>query len=122
LPCNRLLTIHALEMILPWPVGSGKALLCTLALVLVAIILDYGRMHRLRQRLPPGPFPLPIVGNHFQTPAVMPWIEWEKWTEYYKSPMITLWIGRHPRIILNHAWTASDLLEKDRISFLLDHT
>jgi hypothetical protein len=36
----------------------------------------------------------------------------EKWTEHYKSSMITLWIGRHPRIILNEAWTASDLWEK----------
>jgi hypothetical protein len=104
--------MHAFEMISSFLGSLEKALLFTLALVLVAVLFDYGRMLRLRQKLPPGPFPLPIVGNHFQTPSIRPWIEWEKWTEYYKSPMITLWIGRHPRIILNDAWTASDLLEK----------
>lgn len=99
-------------MILPILAGLEKAFLLTSGLVVVAIFLDYARMLNIRRKLPPGPFPLPIVGNHFQTPSVRPWIEWEKWSEYYKSPMITLWIGRHPRIILNNAWTASDLLEK----------
>lgn len=65
-----------------------------------------------RRHLPPGPFPWPIVGNHFQTPSVKPWIEWEKWAKYYDSPMLTLWIGRSPRIILSDTWVASDLLEK----------
>ena len=100
------------ENVLDWSTSLGKAVLLSLCLVFVAILLDYCRMLRLRQKLPPGPFPFPVVGNHFQTPSVRPWIEWEKWSEVYKSPMITLWIGRYPRIILNDAWTASDLLEK----------
>ncbi|KAL2786629.1 cytochrome P450 [Aspergillus keveii] len=76
------------------------------------LLLDYARMLLLRRKLPPGPWPLPIVGNHFQTPSVRPWIAWEEWGKYYNSPMLTLWIGRHPRIIINDAWVASDLLEK----------
>jgi Cytochrome P450 len=104
--------MHTSEIMLAFPIGMWKAFLASLGLGLVAILLDYVRILRLRQKLPPGPFPLPLVGNHFQTPSIRPWLEWEKWTEHYKSPMITLWIGRHPRIILNDAWTASDLLEK----------
>lgn len=79
---------------------------------IVLLLVDYGRMLLLRRKLPPGPWPLPIVGNHFQTPSVRPWIAWEQWGKYYDSPMLTLWIGRHPRIIINDAWVASDLLEK----------
>jgi hypothetical protein len=84
-----------------------------LALIGIAwLVADYARMLYMRRSLPPGPFPWPIVGNHFQTPSVKPWITWEKWGEYYKSPMLTLWVGRDPRIIINDAWVASELLEK----------
>ncbi|PVH77057.1 cytochrome P450 [Cadophora sp. DSE1049] len=66
----------------------------------------------LRRHLPPGPFPLPLFGNHFQTPSIRPWITWQKWSQYYDNPLTTLWIGRHPRIIVQDAWTASELMEK----------
>ncbi|KAM5349584.1 hypothetical protein ACJ41O_006089 [Fusarium nematophilum] len=79
---------------------------------LIALLAEWGRMLWMRRKLPPGPFPFPIVGNHFQTPSVRPWIAWEKWAQYYGSPMMTLWIGREPRIILSDAWVASELLEK----------
>ncbi|KXJ87804.1 cytochrome P450 [Microdochium bolleyi] len=83
-----------------------------MALALGAVVADYARILWMRRRLPPGPFPWPIVGNHYQTPSVRPWIEWEKWARKYNTNMLTLWIGRHPRIILSDAWVASDLLEK----------
>lgn len=84
-----------------------------LALIAIAgIVVDYTRMLYMRRSLPPGPFSWPIVGNHFQTPSVRHWITWEKWGEYYKSPMLTIWIWREPRIIINDAWVASELFEK----------
>jgi hypothetical protein len=81
-------------------------------LILLLITIDYIRMLLLRRKLPPGPFPFPIVGNHFQLPKTRPWIEWEQWAKYYDNPMTTIWVGRHPRIILQDAWVASDLMEK----------
>lgn len=89
-----------------------RALLATTALVLFAVFADYARMLLMRRKLPPGPVPLPIVGNHFQTPGYKPWITWEKWAKDYDTTMLTLWIGRQPRIIIHDAWVASDLLEK----------
>ncbi|ORY13768.1 cytochrome P450 [Clohesyomyces aquaticus] len=41
-----------------------------------------------------------------------PWIQWAEWAEYYKNPLTTIWVGREPRIIVQDAWVASDLLEK----------
>jgi len=77
------------------------------------LIWDYIRILRLRRRLPPGPFPWPIVGNHFQIPRSKPWIEWQKWAEYYNSPLTTIWVGRVPRILVHDAWVASELMEKN---------
>jgi hypothetical protein len=78
----------------------------------LALIVDYLRMLRLRQKLPPGPFPLPIVGNVLQLPKVKPWYKFEEWSKQYDNPLITIWFGRRASVILNDAWTASDLFEK----------
>jgi hypothetical protein len=83
-----------------------------LSLAVVLILVDYGRMLLLRQKLPPGPFPFPIVGNHYQIAKDRPWIQWAGWAEWYDNPMTTIWVGREPRIIVQDAWVASDLLEK----------
>lgn len=92
-PCRRILAV---------------ALITGLALVL----LDYIRMLRLRRRLPPGPFPLPIVGNHLAIPKVKPWIAFEAWSMHYKDPLLTIWLGRRPIIVANDAWSAAELMEK----------
>lgn len=81
-------------------------------IAVIALLTEWARVLNMRRKLPPGPFPFPIIGNHFQTPAVRPWIAWEKWGKYYNSPLMTIWIGGYPRIIMSDAWVASDLLEK----------
>lgn len=45
-------------------------------------------------------------------PKTKPWILFEQWSLDYDSPMITIWIGRTPQIIVNDSWTASELMEK----------
>ncbi|KAH4952243.1 hypothetical protein HBI38_001050 [Parastagonospora nodorum] len=83
-----------------------------LVLATVVVFVDYGRMLLLRRKLPPGPFPFPIVGNHYQISKDRPWLQWAEWAEYYNNPMTTIWVGREHRIIVQDAWVASDLLEK----------
>lgn len=83
------------------------------ALALTCIVsYNYIRVLVLRRRLPPGPFPLPVIGNHFRIPWWQPWVRFEEWSREYDNPMITIWLGSRPVIVLNDAWTASDLLEK----------
>ncbi|KAL9080413.1 MAG: hypothetical protein Q9157_000798 [Trypethelium eluteriae] len=66
----------------------------------------------LISRKPPGPFPLPVVGNTHLLPDKKPWIYFETLSKTYNSPLITFWVGRRPTIWLNDAWTASALLDK----------
>src|SRR5271154_3956034 len=88
------------------------ALTCPAVFLFLVILTDYLYVLIKRRTLPPGPFPLPIVGNVLQLPKVKPWIKFEEWSQYYNDPLITVWIGRAPTIIVNDCWTASDLMEK----------
>ncbi|KAK1501331.1 cytochrome P450 98A3 [Colletotrichum tamarilloi] len=62
--------------------------------------------------MPPGPFPYPIVGNIGRVPAAKPYLIFEKWSKEYDSPLITIWTGNRPTIVVNDCWAASDLLDK----------
>jgi len=89
-----------------------KVIYTVVGLGALAVLVDYGRMLRLRQKMPPGPFPLPIVGNVLQLPKRKPWYRFEEWANKYNNPLITVWFGRQPTVVLNDAWTASDLMDK----------
>ncbi|TCD68667.1 hypothetical protein EIP91_010189 [Steccherinum ochraceum] len=63
------------------------------------------------RRMPPGPRPLPFIGNTHQVPAIKPWWTFEKWNKQY-GPVVSLWLGRTPVIVLGTAQAAWDLLDK----------
>ena len=74
--------------------GSVNIGLGLLTIVATAIAADYAHMLYLRSRMPPGPFPWPIVGNTFLLPDNKPWIYFEELSKQYNTPLITFWIGR----------------------------
>lgn len=61
--------------------------------------------------MPPGPTPIPFLGNKHQLPKSQPWIQFQKWSKIY-GPIFTIWIGRKPTVIISDPVIAADLMEK----------
>jgi len=87
-------------------------LIVSVVVIVLVILVDYAKILSLRAKMPPGPLPLPLVGNVLQLPKAKPWYRFEEWSRKYNDPMITVWIGRAPIVVLNDAWTASELMDK----------
>ncbi|KAI4612003.1 hypothetical protein J4E80_007455 [Alternaria sp. BMP 0032] len=62
-------------------------------------------------RMPPGPTPLPFLGNKLQLPNSKPWIEFQRWSKIY-GPIFTIWIGRKPTVVISDPNIAVELMEK----------
>ncbi|KAF2219157.1 putative cytochrome P450 [Elsinoe ampelina] len=92
--------------------GIGNVALALGGVALLVLIADYSWMIYMHYQMPPGPFPLPIVGNTHLLPENKPWIYFEQVAMDYKSPVITFWIGRNPTVWINDAWSANELFDK----------
>ncbi|THV02348.1 cytochrome P450 [Dendrothele bispora CBS 962.96] len=92
-------------------------------IIFVVVALSY-RYTSSRLRLPPGPTPLPILGNIHQIPVASPEEGFARWRQKY-GDVIHLSILRSSLIVLNSLDSARDLLEKksaiysDRPRFVL---
>lgn len=67
--------------------------------------------HSQGQRLPPGPRPLPVIGNLHQAPQSYPWRVYQEWTKKY-GPVFRLQYGLNTVIMLGTYEAAHDLLDK----------
>ncbi|KAK4222755.1 putative cytochrome P450 E-class, group I [Podospora fimiseda] len=93
-------------------VGVYNAFLGLMAITAAIFVLDYVHMLYLRSKMPPGPFPLPIIGNTWSLPDNKPWIYFEELSKKLNTPLITFWIGRNPTVWINDAWCAHEIFEK----------
>ncbi|KAK9378731.1 cytochrome protein [Kockiozyma suomiensis] len=66
--------------------------------------------------MPPGPTPLPFIGNKFIIPRSKPWITFQQWSHKY-GPIFTIWIGRRPTVVISDPVIASELMEKRSIKY-----
>ncbi|KAK6978085.1 cytochrome P450, partial [Favolaschia claudopus] len=64
-----------------------------------------------RRHLPPGPRPLPIVGNLFDMPRTKVWETFAKWQQLYGDVVYVNVLGR-PIVFLNSVKATTELLEK----------
>lgn len=82
-------------------------------LLAASFILVLVRWWYTRRQLssPPGPHPLPIIGNIHQAPKTYPERQYHEWTKKY-GPIFKLQMGLQPVIVLGNYETAHQLLDK----------
>ncbi|KAK7038507.1 cytochrome P450 [Favolaschia claudopus] len=81
--------------------------------ICVGTYLVFFRRHarRATHSLPPGPRPLPIVGNLFDMPRARVWETFLQWKELYGDVVYLNVLGRHI-VFLNSVKATTELLEK----------
>ncbi|EGO24642.1 hypothetical protein SERLADRAFT_408541 [Serpula lacrymans var. lacrymans S7.9] len=69
--------------------------------------------HLLRSKHspPPGPKPLPFIGNIFDVPTDKPWLTFVNWKAKY-GDLMSFTIFRRRMVIINSAELAADILDK----------
>ncbi|KAI0289467.1 cytochrome P450 [Russula brevipes] len=84
-----------------------------LAVLLLLATIRAIRDHRKRKGLPypPGPRPLPIIGNLFDIPKEFSWLTYTQFSKTYGS-ILSLHVFGQVIVVLNSAKAAKDLLER----------
>jgi hypothetical protein len=92
------------------PLGASALYLTgTAAGILVWVFFKRSRQHGLPY--PPGPKPLPIIGNLFDFPTEKEWLVFRQWNEQYGDVVYTEALGQKT-VFLGSADAVNDLLER----------
>ncbi|KAL3819668.1 hypothetical protein ACJIZ3_005573 [Penstemon smallii] len=75
----------------------------------ISIFIAYKLYNRLRYKLPPGPSPLPFVGNLYDIKSVF-FRCFADWSRVY-GPIISVYFGSHLNVIVNNSELAKEVLK-----------
>ncbi|CAL1701473.1 unnamed protein product [Somion occarium] len=74
------------------------------------LLCVYIYSRRPKRNLPPGPPPVPLIGNILQLPKEEAWFQFTEWGRIY-GDVITLFILNKPFLVLNSAQSIIDLFD-----------
>ncbi|KAI3444284.1 hypothetical protein Pfo_000949 [Paulownia fortunei] len=80
-----------------------------LILSFLTIFIAYKLFQRFRFKLPPGPRPLPIVGNLYDLKPVLVRC-FTEWSQVY-GPIFSVYLGSHLSVVVNSAELAKEVLK-----------
>ncbi|KAL6530589.1 hypothetical protein OROMI_028478 [Orobanche minor] len=75
----------------------------------ITVLIGYKLFQRLRFKLPPGPRPLPVVGNLYDLKPVLVRC-FTEWSQTY-GPIFSVYFGSHLSIVVNSAELAKEVLK-----------
>ncbi|KAJ7305649.1 hypothetical protein DFH08DRAFT_793419 [Mycena albidolilacea] len=81
------------------------------SLIVLGIIL-FARSNKRKEKLPPGPGGLPILGNLLQIPKDRAWLVFSEWRKTYGDRVIYLNIAGKNTVVLGNYKVAADLLDR----------
>ena len=73
-------------------------------------------MKRLKYKLPPGPYPLPIVGNILQFTSELLHVQLYEWSKTY-GPVLSIYLGPMHVVVVNDLRSATEVLVKKGADF-----
>ncbi|KAM9323977.1 cytochrome P450 2C16-like [Gastrophryne carolinensis] len=90
---------------------------CLVGFITLIIFLSYGKLLWRRRKLPPGPFPLPFLGNFLKihSDGLLPALV--KMSKVY-GPVYTVHFGSKPAVIVTGYETLKEVLVDDRDVFI----
>jgi hypothetical protein len=74
--------------------SHGALVVALLAIIGVTTSFTKKKARR-RLPLPPGPKPLPIIGNLHRMNTDFPWITYKEWSDIYGLPLVWLLFDTH---------------------------
>lgn len=91
--------------------SSSISLPLGFAIVCVLLLAKSIWTRSTRLPLPPGPKPLPLIGNLHQVPKSLQWFHFYHWSRQY-GPVMHLSMAGQPLVLLSTNQTAQDLLSR----------
>ncbi|KAH0609786.1 uncharacterized protein H6S33_012332 [Morchella sextelata] len=89
-------------------IASLTAGIYAVVMIFLLIVLQDYRRHSI---MPPGPSPVPFLGNKWHLPPQKPWYKFKQWTDKY-GELVTVWAGRRATIVIGDPQVACDLLDR----------